>query len=240
MEDREFTRSRILAIGLAKKTGRRIAADYPEIARDYRSGLTQEEIVEKYQLSQRYGLTSNVAVSAVSNALKDLIPEEELDVLSSAHSRIGSIHRANLTYERGTGIFSQTTEDMRRNGRKAGKKCYREGLGVFSLSEQELSDAGKKGAQTLLDEGKGIHAQTKAEKRKASRLGLLAQGKKPLSDEEKEAFFQLCEDVNYQHHSGRHYRRPDYQKISTELKRTFGTKRSIYTLRHLHYRDSKT
>ena len=204
MSERNLTREQVAAIRLAGETGRRIARDYPGIADDYRAGRTHNEILEEYGLSERYGVTKNVAIGAVRCALYGLIPENELRELETEHRLMSG----QKVYEEGLGIHAQTheewVENRRRGGLSAGQKSYEEDLGIFSLTPDQLTEAGRKSA--------------------------LARGFTPWSDEEKSYILASRTDPEYSHKKGPNKGRPDYRRISSELKSRFGTERTPKTI----------
>ena len=58
------------AIRLAAETGRDIRIKFPEIAGEYRSGLTAPKLAVKYGFDVRYGTNRRTAISAVRHALR--------------------------------------------------------------------------------------------------------------------------------------------------------------------------
>ena len=50
------------------------------------------------------------------------------------------------TREKGTGIFSLTTEQKSQLGRRNGLKAKQNGTGIFSLSKEQMSENGRKNA----------------------------------------------------------------------------------------------
>ncbi|MEM3405489.1 MAG: hypothetical protein QW117_00745 [Candidatus Pacearchaeota archaeon] len=67
-----------------ERIAKKIAKDMPEIARDYKNGLSQREIVIKYDIMKNYfplNVSIKVGMSTVGKALKLLIPEKERRIL---------------------------------------------------------------------------------------------------------------------------------------------------------------
>ncbi len=86
------------AIALAIDIGRRIQQEFPQVAKDYRSGMYHRQIVRKYELRRRYNTNEETAKQAVAYALcgnsglfktkeySGLIEnEEELRILEHEH-----------------------------------------------------------------------------------------------------------------------------------------------------------
>ncbi len=128
-----LTDDQMSAIWLSRKIGRKIAIDCPEIADDYRQGMTADEIVMNYGFKERYG-ANEVTSAAVYYALRELIPEEEHRSLGEEHRSIG----------RQRGIFSmdpkKKAEAVSRGGRTAGNILYREGRGIFGLDDEQKAE----------------------------------------------------------------------------------------------------
>jgi hypothetical protein len=193
---RDLTREQITAMIRARKASEQIIAEYPEIVDDYRSGLTQEEIAEKYEFMAKYCVTLGVARTAVYVALKKLLSEKELNELEKVHH----LNTGLKTYEQRLGIYSQTLKEWednsRKGGKKSGQKSYEHGVGLFGLTPQQRIEA--------------------------SRKAVISQGKVPWSDEEKAYMRELYRSPEYRTPEGF----IDDNKISHELERKFGTKRS--------------
>lgn len=215
---RKLNQKQIAAINLAKRLGKKIAQDYPQIAEDYRRGSTIKKIAENYGFAGEYRLiTGKNTWNCLVSALEILIPEEERQVLGRQHMQM------------------------------TGKKGYEESKGIFSLRVEELGEARRKGGlisgringREVYKEKKGIHAQSKEEKRKFGKIGILAQGRKPFSDNEKIYFFELCESLEYQYKFGRQKGKPNYRSVSEGLERKFGIKRSVITLTSLMSKSKK-
>jgi hypothetical protein len=230
------------AIRLSVETGREIARDYPGIAADYMAGMFLGEIAEHYGFMSRYGVTERIAANAVQYALRELIPEDELRELGAAHVSASSRDNGLRSLADGTGVFSLTPDQRsaagRKGGRMGGEKARDEGLGIHAMTPDQRAKAGRRGGRKggrvvgpmLLREGRGIHAQSPEERRAASRKGVRAKGQVPWSDDERDCFFELCQDPGYQHRKGCHKGRPDYVRIAAELSSRFGTDRSPQSL----------
>ena len=243
----ELTQKQIIAIRLERKIGKEIARDYPEIADDYRQSSTLKNIVQDYKFSEKYELSENTAQIATLRALEILISKEERQILGKEHIRKEGLKK----YEEGRGMFSLSYEDLeewRRIGREkgqpisckiAGRKVYNEKKGIFSRSKEKMKEDGIKGGKRLYELGLGIHAQSGEEKRKFNKMGLLARGYTPFSDEEKRYFFELCENPRYQHSIGARKGRPDYRLISEEIEKRYRIKRTTATLNNLMYKSRK-
>lgn len=90
--------------------GQRLSDWFPEIAEDYRNGLSLNEIVDKYEV-QKLTNFPNAAKSIVSFCIKILISDEdERAEIAHAHQ----VARGEGLRDRGEGIFSRTGEERSR------------------------------------------------------------------------------------------------------------------------------
>lgn len=123
----------LLAIRRSLEVGVQLQRDFPEVAEDYRGGMSISKIVDKYNLSLKYGISKKIATQSVHRALRGykggflrldsyegLIEESELEKLAREHwSRRGS-EAGTILYEKGLGIFSRTREQMIEDCKKGG------------------------------------------------------------------------------------------------------------------------
>ncbi|MEM4282699.1 MAG: hypothetical protein QW559_01380 [Candidatus Woesearchaeota archaeon] len=107
---------RIVAANASMRTGKKIAKELPHISSDYKAGLSQREIIEKYNIMERYHIpTKKAAVACVSNALKLLIPKKEREKICLEHM----IKASKLNAEKRIGITGMSYEKRVDVGRKA-------------------------------------------------------------------------------------------------------------------------
>jgi hypothetical protein len=116
------------AIRLAAEIGNDIRKNYPEIAEEYRSGLTAPLLVAKYGFDHRYEINQKTAINAVRNALRGyfghlhepypgLIEDRsERKYLAFAHNRQTGIEASAQR----NGIHALTHEQRVAAGRKGG------------------------------------------------------------------------------------------------------------------------
>ncbi len=187
-------------IELAKRTGRTIAEINPEIADKYREGDSLTKIAREYSIANNYEVTKNIAINIIFFALRELIPESELERIGKEHL----INRGKEAYKKGEAIFSISLERKK----KIGEKLYKDKKGIFALSHEQLSENWKKGRE-----------------KRATAQGVLV-----FPDEEKKYFLELCANPEYQYQKGLHNGRPIYTKIIDELENKFNVRRSINTL----------
>ncbi|MBI2970958.1 MAG: hypothetical protein HYY37_00900 [Candidatus Aenigmarchaeota archaeon] len=112
---------RVAAIRHAIRIGSKLAVQVPSIADDYRNGMTQPEIAEKYDIPARFGCRPLTARAAVSYALggyeggfdidayEGLISSSELLQLARAHATDGGLK----AIQNGKGMFALSTEEKR-------------------------------------------------------------------------------------------------------------------------------
>jgi hypothetical protein len=146
------------AIRLAAATGDEIRRTFPEIAEEYRSGLTASELVVRHGLDQRYGVSLRTATAAVRNAIRGysghgyesyqgLIADRfERANLALAHDRRTGIEE----YERKRGIHGLTREEKaaacRKGGLIRGPLSYRLRIGCHALPPELVREQCRRNA----------------------------------------------------------------------------------------------
>ena len=162
-----LTREQLLALRKASELGKRLQEDFPEIADEYRNGMTLSKISSEYCIQELYDASRSVAITAVGNALRGydfdgisylgLIEDpEELRNIGLEHIR----ENGKALYELGKGIHGLTAEQMSEHSRKGGEAAYEMGTGIHSLTPEQKSEYGRKGGNSLYANKKGIHSLT--------------------------------------------------------------------------------
>ena len=227
----DLTPEQLAVIKLSRKIGSQIATYYPEIAEDYRAGLTHKKITEKYGFMSEYSpLTFRTAVRAVGCALHDLIPEEELAELEKTHQ---SDSGKTATSRRGQAPWSDEEKACMRRLFQNAEYRISEGFVDYDKISQELEQKfGRKRNRSAILHTiyRGAHPLTKDERkefrkksgRKSGRAAALNRGQIPWSDEENAYFCELYQDLEHRTREGT----IDHDKISQELEQKFGTKRT--------------
>jgi hypothetical protein len=152
IQNQQLTRQQLGAMLLAAKVGNDIRNNYPEVAQEYRKGLTAPKLVAKHKFDHLYGVGREVAIYAVRNAIRGcaghchepydgLIKDKfERDCLASAHNRQTGIEE----YELKRGIHAMTHEQKAAAGRKGGliwgPLSYRLRTGCHALSPEALRE----------------------------------------------------------------------------------------------------
>ncbi len=250
-----LTPSQITAFRKAQALGRILAEEHPEITADYESGCTHFQIAKKYT-PQEIRRSRKVATSAVGYALRELLPEEECQVIARDHKLRGSRAVGRDTLRKKKGIHAQTLEERvelgrknydvglgqldpalrsyfgRMGGKAAAKVHARQRTGFYAITPQERTRLGRQNGTKVYQNGTGIYAMTAKEKRQALIKSLEAQGKVPYNKREIATLERLAQNPEYQHPNGdRQPGRPDYARIQVELNRRFGNERTISSLR---------
>jgi hypothetical protein len=152
MPGNRLTGQQYAVIRLAATIGDDIRMNYPEIAEDYRSGLTAPQLVAKYGFDHRYEIGRQVANSAVRNAIRGysgychdpydglIADESERAILAFAHNKQTGMEM----YEQKRGIHALTREQKVDFGRKSGlirgPLSYRLRIGCHALSPEVLRE----------------------------------------------------------------------------------------------------
>jgi hypothetical protein len=174
----QCTPQQIAAIQAAKRLAEQLIEEKPEIADDYRSGLNQGEIVKKYSIDE-VAQTTRVARTAVCEALKELIDEEERAKLAETVAR----RNGEECFAQGKGVHGMDTEKRRVISSRAAQALVRDKKGMFAWTKEEYRQHGK----SLQERRIGIHEFTTEQRRQigktlhAEGLGIFAQTTEELS-----------------------------------------------------------
>ncbi len=125
--------AKIGALKRAQKAAPLIAERYPKIADDYMSGSGYSDIVEMYHLDGEFGLTNKVAESAVSFALKMLMPEDELRTYAADHVQSGCKRAGEKTYSERKGAFGLNKKQLEKRARHSARE---RGFRYYTYSER--------------------------------------------------------------------------------------------------------
>ena len=168
-----LTDSNKAAIKFSILLGLEIKKYFPEIAEDYRQGLSLNDLVEKYNIKNFFGKKEKVCQMGVLYAIKGYDGQIRLFKLETYSGLIEKNEAAIIG-----------KEHNRKNSKKIGDHFFQEGLGIFKITKEERQKIGQKSGAKLVKEKLGVHAYTHEERKDVGRLGAIAQGKVPYSDEE--------------------------------------------------------
>jgi hypothetical protein len=218
--------SQLRAIKKAALLGRKIQKEFPQIAKDYRNGLSKPKIAEKYNIESRYNVGINVAQNAIGLALRGhqghlrTTPYEGLIKNKKKLEQLASEHQAIS--------FNSLTKKQRS---KNGKKAYELGLGIHGFTTKQRKENNSKAGKIARDKKLGVHAASKQQNAKWRRKAMIASGKVPYKQGEKERVFELVENPNFQ--SGQ--RGPSYDKIKQQINIEFHKGAKIRTRSSINY-----
>jgi|SRR3989344_4216700 len=142
------------AICASIKLGYTIKTDFPQIAEDYRSGLSLTQIVRKYQLTSMYKVGVRTAINAVHRALVGHgggFNLESYEGLIVDYTEIKDIGRDHLSkpgkelYRDKRGVFAIPKEELVRYSSMGGRLASKEKLGIHGRSREQMTMDGKKG-----------------------------------------------------------------------------------------------
>lgn len=223
----------IRVIGLSRKIAPLITDDLgQEIVEDYIThGLSYHEIVDKRDIKDRYGLTSDsVAIRAVWEVIGELVDEETRQTVAQQHwiasgEKYGPIG-GQTTYQEGKGIFGLSSERKKEiasyAGSLGGKKIRTEKIGIFSYSADQTRANSLKGTEAARRKNAGYFGMTPEQRREAGYLAAAARGQFVWKDEEIERLQELLLDPGYKTRRGG----VDYDKIAQVLNQEFSHDRS--------------
>jgi len=164
----------ISAIKYSIKLGLDLQKSFPEMADDFREGMSLKEISRRHRISEINGFSESTSIQGVRNALKGydsgsdffncpsydgMIPLDEYRALAKGHKVDCAIALSDLM--------------------KIEKR------GIYGLSLDQRIKNSRKGAKSQMKKKSGIHAQTSKGHQEAGRLGVKARGLMPWSDDEK-------------------------------------------------------
>jgi hypothetical protein len=186
-----------------------IIREHPEIADDYRAGLTQPEIAFKHSLHK--GVTVKVARMAVGRALKTLIPdEEEMEKLSKAI------------------MFETAKKNGRQSGFKGGMSTFKAKVGIFALSEEEKIRIAKYANECLTPEVRRQIIQTMLAKE--GKIQWITNLVEPASGfNEIDYLLSLTKNPEYIIQNGSNKGCNDSIKIAAKLNEVFHQNRQVRT-----------
>jgi len=140
------------AIRLAAEIGYDLRSSCPELAEEYRNGLTAPMLVAKHEVDRRYGVTKRAAVSAVRNAIRGysgyyheaypglIVDKSERENLALDHNR----RTGTDVYQRRVGIHGFSREQKRdacsKGGRVQGPLSYRLRIGCHALPPEVVRE----------------------------------------------------------------------------------------------------
>ena len=126
LEYEGLTPGQITSIKIGVQIGKDLQGLYPEIAEDYRKGMTYKEIVKKYNITEQFELSERTSQTAVRFSIRGIVEifglesysglitdEEELERLAKTHK----IEGGKRLYEQGKGIHGKSEEEMREAGK---------------------------------------------------------------------------------------------------------------------------
>lgn len=124
---RRLTSEQVGAIRLSAEIGNDIRENHPEIAEEYRSGLTAPKLAAKYGFNLWYGVSLQIASYAVRNAIR------------------GYSGRYSDPYQ---GLIEDNSEReslARAHNRQTGMELYEQKRGIHALTGEQKAEAGRKG-----------------------------------------------------------------------------------------------
>jgi hypothetical protein len=124
---RGLTREQVGAIRLIAAIGEDIRNNHPEIAEDYRNGLTAPKLVAIHGFEHCYGVSRNIAIDAVRSAIRGY---------------------SGYYYEPYQGLIADRSERESlalAHNRETGEELYKQKNGIHALTQEQKAEAGRKG-----------------------------------------------------------------------------------------------
>lgn len=148
----ELSDSQKAAIKYSLEPGKVIQARFPEIADDYKCGMTQDEILEKYKIGEIFSLGNiSTARMAVSNALRGYDGGMGLvtDIAAYPGLIAGRVELANIAKDhRVAGIVKQLDQKKGIHGQTATERRTVGRLGAIAIGGNPFTDK----EETLMEE----------------------------------------------------------------------------------------
>ena len=221
-----LTGQQYAVIRLAAAIGDDIRTNYPEIAEEYKSGLTVPKLVTMYKFDWRYKVGRRTAIAAVRKAICGCVghcyePYQGLIVDKSERDRLAIAHNSQTgkeEYERKGGIHALNREQKADAGRKGGiiggALTYKLGIGCHALPPEVLREhcrriaplGGKAGAAASVA-ARGLVSYTPASPGRIAEVEfVLRLSEDPYyMDPVRTNFVKLVEKVNEAFHDGNPY-----------------------------------
>ncbi len=193
----------------------RIQWEFPEVADEYRSGLSLSDIIRKYQLEKIYSIQPKTAENAPRYALGWYQDTIELSTMTRYEGLIPLVEYKALGKE-----HNQST------GRMVWILMRETKNGMFSISTEERRSIGSKSGNKWFQNKTWIHAQTLEERRDIWRLGAIASWWKPWSALEEASIAELIKNPEYQRKT-----RINAQKIAMKINADFHEWKAVRTTR---------
>ncbi len=207
-----YDQKEAIAIKLVQETGVILAREFSKIADDYRGGMLGPEIVKKYDIASKFGLTFEISTSAVYYTIKILLTEKE-------RKKILAMRRIEA-------------------GKKGGKAAVDKGAGIHSLPHEQKAKNAIEGGKAAVDKGAGVHSLSSEQLARNGIRGILAQGKTPWLAKviepntqlnEKEYCIYLSSQQECLHSKGPNIGKPNAAKIAAKLNEIFHGGKGIRT-----------
>jgi len=219
--------SQLRAIKRAARLGRTLQTDFPEIAQDYREGLSKPKIVKKYSLKEKYGVGENIAQNAIAFALRGHGNNLGVKAYQGLIPDRAELARLGLEHQVDAMANALTKEERKKNG----ENLYNQRLGIHALTHKERIINSTAGGKASRDSKSGFHAFTHKQKLEQQRDAMIASGKTPWTTKEKNRTLKLTKHPDYQ--SGK--RGPCYRKIADQINLEFHNNQGIRTRGSINY-----
>ena len=152
MQERKFIPKNIFTARLSIEIGKKIRENYPAVLNDYISGMTLREIVDRYNLKEKYNTGIVVVSRAITRAIYghngnfdipgyDGLGDKEL--LNDVR-RKRQVDSGSKIYKERKGIFSGTLDKLKISSH-AGKTAHELRVGIHGASREKMSQRGRKG-----------------------------------------------------------------------------------------------
>lgn len=128
---RPLTRRQQSAIRTEAAIGNQIRLDFPQIAEEYRMGLTAPKLVDRHGLEAHYRVTRRAAIAAVRNAIRGYS---------------GPFHQS---YEGLISDYLERASLALAHNRQTGFEAYQQRRGLHALTSEQKAESGRKGGRIL-------------------------------------------------------------------------------------------
>lgn len=221
-EDKQLTAQQIAAIRKAYELARQLQAEHPEIAKLYRTGRHQRSIVSEIRITEKYGVTADVARVAIGAALRGhnpffeleglegLLSPEECEQLEVTHQ----VEGGQETYQQGRGIHTETPQFRAERARES----YFSGIGLGGIDADHRKLYAKKAGSTAVKKKRGVHGLSHedhvAHGKKGGPLATLAKGLKLWNPDERSTAYELSQSPSCKYAKGGNKGLTNYVKIT--------------------------
>jgi hypothetical protein len=237
----KFQASQIMAVKAALELAKVLQKDLPQIAQSYTNLVHRRDIVLKYAIGERYGVSDYIAKQAVLYAIRgyegNLVESfrgliDDKFVLEELCFQHRSISTRN-TNARGVGFMKLNSVERRKVWDKSDATQRRNGTGLYGLTTEQRKILGKKATKTNRENGTGFYGFTKEEQSDNGKRGALAQGSVLFTRDELTAIANYHSSEDFFYTEGNHIGQPNLSLITDQINIEFHSGKNVRSVQSI-------